>query len=209
MICSAEAQTFSYFTPAKKFATNRNAFFSVSIDSFAKDTTKTGKKVNWNSPGMVALQSALIPGLGQISNGKLHILKVPVIYAGFAVCGYFIYDNHKEYKSFRDAYRLRTDGDSTTIDIYDPKNPAANYERGIYTNEQTLLSAREFYRKNRDLTIIITSLVYAANILDAYVFAHLKDFDVSDDLSLAIKPVTFSNIAGRNHITTGIQLKFK
>jgi hypothetical protein len=198
----ANAQTFN------SFAVNRNTFYSASIDSLAKDSTKTRKKINWHSPSMVALQSAVLPGLGQISNGKLHILKVPVIYAGFAVCGYFINFNNKEYVKFRDAYHLRVDGDSQTIDIYSPEHPDANYTRGIFS-DQSLLSQREFYRKNRDLTIIITAGVYFANILDAYVFAHLKDFDVSDDLSLAIKPVSFSNIAGRNQITTGLQLKFK
>lgn len=202
-----KAQLFKPVSGTSSFTTNRNAFYSASIDSLEKDTTKTRKKVRWNSPGMVALQSALVPGLGQISNGGLHIIKVPVIYAGFAVCGYFINFNHKEYAKFRDAYRLRIDGDSTTIDKYDARHPENNPAERY--SESTILRARESYRQDRDLTIIITVGVYAANILDAYVFAHLKDFDVSDNLALHVKPVTFSNIAGRNHITSGIQLKFK
>ncbi|MGZ5244639.1 MAG: DUF5683 domain-containing protein [Bacteroidia bacterium] len=204
---SAEAQIFTAIQATQNFTVNRNTFYSASIDSLAKDTAKTRKKVSWNSPGMVALQSALLPGLGQISNGKLHIIKVPVIYAGFALCGYFINYNHKEYIKYRDAYRLRIDGDTSTIDIFDERHKDA--KKGEIYEDATILRAREGFRQDRDLTIIITVGVYAANILDAYVFAHLKDFDVSDDLSLHIKPVTLSNIAGRNHITSGIQLKFK
>ncbi len=205
----AGAQNFSSFNSAYTFSnSNRNTFYSASIDSLGNDTTKSRKKVRWNSPGMVALQSTLVPGLGQISNGKLHIIKVPVIYAGFALCGYFIRQNHIEYTRYRTAYRLRTDGDSLTLDEFDRRNPKANPAE-LFDFEETILRRREAYRQDRDLTIIITVGIYAANILDAYVFAHLKDFDVSDNLALHIKPVTFSNIAGRNHITSGIQLKFK
>jgi hypothetical protein len=194
---SVKAQISNPVSGTSSFTASRNAFYSASIDSLAKDTSKTRKKISWNSPGMVALQSALVPGLGQISNGKLHIIKVPVIYAGFAVCGYFINYNNKEYQNFRKAYTARINGDTTSYQDY--KN---------FSTER-LLFYRESFRQDRDLTIIITVGIYAANILDAYVFAHLKDFDVSENLALHVKPVTFSNIAGRNHITSGIQLKFK
>ena len=43
------------------------------------------------------------------------------------------------------------------------------------------------YRKYRDFAVIGFSIIYLINIIDANVDAHLKTFDVSDELSLQIK----------------------
>jgi hypothetical protein len=51
--------------------------------------------------------------------------------------------------------------------------------------------------------------VYLANVIDAYVFAHLQDFDVSDDLSMDIRPPRIANIAQQPGFTAGITLKLK
>ena len=48
------------------------------------------------------------------------------------------------------------------------------------------------YRKNRDGSYLILLAVWAANIVDANVTAHLKTFDMTDDISLKIQP-TFSS----------------
>jgi hypothetical protein len=50
---------------------------------------------------------------------------------------------------------------------------------------------------------------YGLGILDAYVNAHLREFDISPDLSLAVKPLNFVNIAGRNYPAVSINLKFR
>ena len=48
---------------------------------------------------------------------------------------------------------------------------------------------KDYYRRYRDLSIIITVGVYALSMIDAYVDAHLFDFDISPDLSLRMEPV--------------------
>ena len=61
---------------------------------------------------------------------------------------------------------------------------------------------KDYYRRYRDLSYIITVGVYALQIVDAYVDAALSDFDINDDLSLSVSPTiltTGDNIrVGRN-----------
>ena len=142
-----------------------------------------------------AMYSAIIPGTGQIYNKSYW--KVPVIYAGFGVLAYFIKFNNDNYKTFKTAYSYRIDGDSTTDDGY-PN----------YTNDD-LLVRRDYYRRNRDLCYVFVGVVYVLNIIDAYVDAHLKDFDVSDDLSLHTSPYLNLNAGGSPVAGISLCLKLK
>jgi hypothetical protein len=153
------------------------------------------KKSRWEKPGMVALSSAIVPGLGQIRNGQ--IWKVPIIYAGGGLIFYLVRENNKEYHKFRQAYIYRTDGNSNTVDPYP------------YYSDYGLLTLREEAHTNRDLSIIVGVIGYAANIIDAYVYAHLKDFDVSEDLSMQIQPLNLVNIAGSTSYTVSLKLNFR
>ncbi len=167
---------------------------SAKIDSTTKNTdtlslTSTAK----HRANRAALLSAVLPGAGQVYNKSYW--KVPVLYAGFAALIYFIDFNQKNYKTYKTAYLYRTDADSTTIDAY-PN----------YTNDD-LLVRKDYYRRNRDLSYIVTGVVYVLNIIDAYVDAHLKDFDVSDDLSLRPKP--YFNLDYHGMPVAGISLTLK
>ena len=144
----------------------------------AADTVKVPfyKIGQWSKPGKAALMSAVIPGLGQAYNKSYW--KIPIIYAGGATLGYFLHYNHKQYLSFRKAYELRTDNDETTIDKYVDE----------YKQATTLSKGRDQYRRWRDYTFLYSLLFYGINISEAYVYAHLKDFDVSDELTLHIQP---------------------
>lgn len=163
-------------------------------DTAKEDLNKKARKA--------ALKSAIVPGLGQIQNEQ--IWKVPIVYVGLGICAYAINFNHQNYKEFQKAYRLRTDGDTTTRDKFHPETGGA-----VIASDDVLRRSREFYRRNRTLSYIATGILYVANILDAYVFAHLKEFDISDDLSMRVNPPNFANIANRNHVTMGISLKLK
>ena len=131
----------------------------------------------------VALMSAIIPGSGQIANKKYW--KVPVIYGGGLVIGYFIKTNNTEYHNFKEARHIRNDGDTATID---------NYPN---LTDDDLKTREDYYRRNRDLSYIFAGALYVLNIIDAYVDSQLMDFDVSDDLSLKINPsvnTSYNNI---------------
>lgn len=117
---------------------------------------------------------SLIPGGGQIYNGKYW--KVPVIYAGFAALTYSVIFNQTEYDRFRVAYKQSVAKETIT----DPEL--------VNIPQDMILNTREFYRKNRDLSYIGMFGLFALNLVDAAIDAHLKSFDVGDNLSLRVKP---------------------
>lgn len=141
-----------------------------------------------HSAKKAAWLSVALPGLGQAYNKKYW--KIPILYAGVAVLVYSINFNHKEYITFKDAYNLRTDGDSTTIDKFDPR----------YTLEN-LKELKKFYRRNLEFSYIIAGAVYLLNIIDASVDANLFDFDINDDLSLRVEPAMFTPFRSRTSFT--------
>lgn len=128
-----------------------------------------------HSPTRASIMSAIVPGAGQAYNKKYW--KIPVIYAGFAGLGYLVKTNNDDYKIYKDAYRLRLDGDESTTDNF----------VNIYS-DQDLATLKNFYRRNRDLSIIGMGVLYILNIVDAAVDAHLFYFNVNDELSMQIMP---------------------
>jgi hypothetical protein len=131
-----------------------------------------------HSPRKATIYSAILPGLGQAYNRKYW--KIPIIYAGLGTSGYFFFFNNDEYQRTRKALVARLDEDPATVDndFTDPR----------YTNE-LLQDRKNYYRRNRDLSAIIGVLFYVANIIDADVDAHLRGFNVDDNLSLHLTPL--------------------
>jgi hypothetical protein len=129
-----------------------------------------------HSPGKAALLSAVIPGLGQAYNKKYW--KIPIVYAGFGVLTYFVVRNANFYIDYQCAYIEKVNG-----------NTNGNYSSLVnrYTEDQ-LLSGREYYRRNLDISVLLSALWYSLTILDAAVDAHLMTFDVSEDLSMRVAP---------------------
>jgi hypothetical protein len=119
------------------------------------------------------VMSAVLPGLGQAYNKKYW--KVPIVYAGIGTCVFFIADNTKNYRYFRDALIAETDNDPLTI------NPTG-------APAATIRPVMEQYRQWLDLSYISLAVVYALNIIDAHVDAHLFYFDVGEDLQASIRP---------------------
>lgn len=136
------------------------------------DSTVVKKK---HSPFKATIMSVALPGLGQVYNGKWW--KVPIIYGGFGGLIYSSVFNDAKCRTYKNAYLLRIDDDPNTIDQFQGRYSDANL-RELVT----------FYQRNRDLSLIFTGVIYALNIIDAGVDAHLKGFDVSDELSFKIRP---------------------
>ena len=131
-----------------------------------------------HSPHKAAVLSAILPGAGQVYNKKYW--KVPIVYAAIGVTGFYAYDNLTIYRGLRDEYIARLNGKPFIADQdTDPRSPE-NYD--------ITLSIIDDYRRQRDIFIFATVAVYALQIIDAAVDAHLFNFDVSDDLSLHWQP---------------------
>jgi len=137
-----------------------------------KERIKTPK-----TPWKAALLSGLIPGAGQIYNGKWW--KAPIVWGAEATCLYFLIQNHLDFVKHRDAYRL----------LINDNVVAPGFE--VYGNNPTgLRNKRDGYRKTRDLMYLITFGVHALSIVDAVVDAHLSTFNVSEKLALQIRPAS-------------------
>jgi len=143
-----------------------------------------------------ALMSALLPGLGQAYNKSYW--KIPVLYAGLGTLVYFVKTNDEEYQNFYEAYKIRLDGDSTTIDNQYPN-----------LSDEDILVRKDYYRRNRDLSYILIGVVYVLNIVDAYVDAQLKEFDISDNLSLKTSPWFSPGLDGTQMAGVSLRLTFR
>lgn len=122
--------------------------------------------------------STALPGAGQYYNKSYW--KMPIIYGGLGACIYMAIDNHQSYRRYLDAFFLRIDSNATKTDQY----------LNIYS-ERELIELQNIYRDWRDLAIIIGAFVWALNVVDAHVDAHLYDYNVNDDLSLRVEPNMF------------------
>lgn len=146
-----------------------------------------------HSPTKATIMSACLPGLGQIYNHK--IWKVPIIYAGFGVMVYLIVFNTGYYLDYKCAYIESVNGD---------KNGNYAYLVNRYSSTE-LASAREYYRRNLELTCLVSVLWYALQILDATVDAHLYSFNINKTLSMRVEPSMIVPVASTN-LTGGIKL---
>ena len=126
-------------------------------------------------PEIAWQRSIFLPGWGQAYNRSYW--KMPIIYATYGGLIWWISWNHQNYQTYRDAYILLTDEDPDN----DPTEYANIDPEGVRTQ-------RENYRRNRDFSIILIVIVHALQTVEAYVDAHLKGFDVSDDLTLQASP---------------------
>lgn len=137
-------------------------------------------------PKSVMLKSLMIPGWGQIENKQ--IWKVPVIYGLFAGIGYYTYTLNNDYKDYKAAYyNSFPDNDDMRF------GPTPEYLQGVNANQ--LQSNRNSLRNQRDFMFVVMGLAYGLNVIDAYVFAHMRSFDVSDDLSAnaVLQPTMMEN----------------
>lgn len=160
--------------------------------------------------------SMICPGAGQIYNGSYW--KAPIVIGGFASMIYVVDWNNRGYQRFRTAYNLRVAYDNALKEYNAATNktgltkPTPTDEfRGRY-NADYLKNLKNSYRRNRDLSIIITAGVYLLNVIDAHVDAHLKDYDVSNDLSMDVEPhignVYTAQSGSVNTYGLGINIKF-
>lgn len=144
-------------------------------------------------PGRAAFYSAVLPGLGQAYNNAHW--KIPIIYAGGAFVVYTVNFYNRQYSvALRNLQVLQRNPDIGEINNRD----AAAYNR--------IASAA---RRQRDYTVILGTLLYTLNIVEAYVDAHMKDFNVNEDLSLRLKPSVFPAAAGQPGIGLALTLRIE
>ncbi|MDR1526935.1 MAG: DUF5683 domain-containing protein [Dysgonamonadaceae bacterium] len=155
-------------------------------------------KVFVPNPTKATIYSAIFPGLGQIYNRKYW--KLPIVYGAAIGCVYAISWNGTQYRGYKNAYADLFDGNSETNSW-----KAYNYKYYGGTDEQPenwntsalngfagrLKNGKDNFRRSLELSYIVSVGVYFLCMIDAYVDAHLFEFDVSEDLSFKMEPVLF------------------
>ncbi|MCM4159312.1 hypothetical protein FHG64_17145 [Antarcticibacterium flavum] len=149
------------------------------------------------APARAAFYSAILPGLGQAYNKKYW--KIPIAYAGLGVGIYFYIDNDQKYDRYRSIYKRRLEGHRDDEFI---RNDGVE----LVTNDG-LIRAQRFYARNKEISLLVTVGIYALNIIDANVDAHLAQFNVSEDLSLR-PSVNFDEFTGKTGYGLSLNLNF-
>lgn len=169
-----------------KYNTMKQVFMVATIASYIYFIGDAAVKYSTNEVSSVnkATTLAMIcPGAGQIYNKSYW--RVPLVVGGFATTIYCIDWNNRGYQRFSKAYRLKADYDRNP-EAY--PNGSLDEFNGRYSGT-FLKNLRNSYRRNRDLCIILTAGLYILQIVDAHVDAHLRDYDISRDLSVSLTPV--------------------
>ena len=171
------------------------------------DSTRTEIKLKKGSifsgrPGKALLLSLAVPGAGQIYNKSY--LRVPFVWAAVGGMGYWVHDRTIRYKCLDAAYRAAVDGEPFVPTKNCPADLQADLQ--LITDAGRLRIIRDKYNENRQLAIVGFTLVWLANGIDAFVNAHLKTFNVTDDLSLA--PVVRAGQDPFAPVQYGLRLSF-
>jgi len=153
------------------------------------------------SPRTAAIYSAILPGLGQVYNKKYW--KVPIVYAAVGIPVYTFFDNMRWYKRTKYALAVVSSSNfpNNTDSINDVNSQLKSLVQGGQTN--SILNYRNQFRKNMDYSILFTLLFWGLNVVDATVDAHLKGFNVNDNLTMQVKPAILSTQA------IGVSIVFK
>ncbi|WP_368668165.1 DUF5683 domain-containing protein [Flagellimonas sp. S3867] len=161
------------------------------IDSLAQDLEGEGitleevtyekKRINPLAPSKAAFYSAILPGLGQIYNKRYW--KAPIVWGAIGTGIYVYSTNNTQYNSARDAFKRRRAG-FTDDQFYDLNGDGEGPDISL----DALQDAQESTQRDRDLSLLITIALYAFNIIDANVDAHLKQYNVDDNLSIDFQP---------------------
>ncbi len=182
-----------------------SAFFSLHSFSQVSDSTRSEQKteppvlqhfpdsifkfnVTKPIPKRAGLYSACLPGLGQLYNKQYW--KAGLVYVGAAVVTGFTVKNYRDYNKYRKIYIGMIDSNPETPDTYNN-----------YTVDDVKF-LRDGFRKYLEYSILSAGLGYMINILDAFISAHLKGFDMNKDIGLRAMPV----LNNKNQV--GLQIGF-
>ena len=142
-------------------------------------------------PSKATWSALVFPGGGQIYNHKYW--KLPIVYGGFLGCAYALNWNNQMYSDYSQAYLDIMDDDPNTASYEDFLPPRYNVEANKDYLTRIFKNRKDTYRRQRDLSIFCFIGVYLLSVVDAYVDAELSNFDITDDLSVQVRPTTIDN----------------
>ena len=149
-----------------------------------------------------AIRSAIIPGWGQYGNGLTIYrgIKIAAIYTGGTLLAISYIQNNQKYHEYLAELQYRA---------LHGESPGGSPLFNIGT--QGLLTAKDIYRRNREVVIFSFIGLYAVNIIEAYVDARLSYFDIGENLAIKISPTVIGSntMYGYNAFTPGLKIAFR
>jgi hypothetical protein len=186
--------------------------FTVPKDSLNISISQEKKVL---SPKKASIYAALFPGLGQVYNGKYW--KLPIVYGGYVGLIYVLGWNNNNYNDYFDAYQTISKyqtvsqmseadkdylNDMFKIPYWDMNANPSHFD----SFKSQLKSGKDYYRRNRDLSVIAIAAMHVLSIIDASVDANLADFDINENLSMRVEPMPF--YVGKGNQVIGINVAF-
>lgn len=143
------------------------------------------KKIFSGNPGRAAKLSLMVPGWGQVYNGK--IWKLPLVYGLEGAAIYYLIQNRSRYNDLNACY-ISLIPDPLTGEIPMTSERCGNIER-----VSDAFVIRQAYRKRKELSYVFLVGAHLFQAFEAYIDRHLVDFDVDEDLSFSpIIPVDYT-----------------
>ena len=175
----------------------------IPVDTLQQDSSAIAKKkkqgfikryfADYPNPNKALYMALAIPAGGQIYNKRWW--KVPIAYGAYYMFIVAIDRNPSRYRLYRDAYIAELKGELHPFS-------------GTSLDANDLRTIRDGYDKNKQLSyigLVATHLVVTA---EAFVDAHLRTFDVSDDISFHLKPAATFLPSGDAFTGVGLVVRF-
>lgn len=180
----------SLHSTAQDSLASENLTIADTVAVVKKDSSV--KKKFEPDPKRAGLFSALVPGLGQCYNRQYW--KMPIVYAAMGTTIYLVVKRNNEYQRYRKAYVSRIADEANSKDEF----------QGILSTA-AIKQYQDEAKQNMDMMVVFTVIGYAGQIMEAIAGAHLRNFDISKDLSMQFRPV----ITPVNTFGVGLVVNFK
>lgn len=197
-------------TDSLSLSNTQTATLSVKPKKAAKDALMSFdsgpyKELNALAPSRAAFLSAVLPGLGQLYNKTY--LRAPMVWAAIGTSAYVFKVNDNLYRRYRNAFKSRRAG-FMNDEFYDV-NESGIVPGSPDLSDSALQDGQERYQKDRDLYLVVTIGLYALNIIDANVQAHLRQFNVNDQLSVSYSPfVEREDFTGKPYVGMSMKITY-
>jgi len=167
-------------------------------------------------------RSLIFPGLGQmynyglvvddVKNGrtegkrigqKIYLVgKIAAIYGGGTMLVMSYFENNNRYKTYLRELQYRKLNNNQAM----PDNGLERYE-----TIESLTIDKNIFKRNREVVLISIVGLYGLNVLDAYVTARLKYFNVDDTLSFKLSPsiINSNTMYGFSNVAPALKLTLK
>lgn len=158
-----------------------DSYPKITSDSIANKAVRKDT-IPFHDPRIATRRSAILPGWGQAYNREYW--KIPIAYGIISIPVAMYIFNNNYYQKMKFAYEARfkeAQGDNSDVPKIDPEL--------VNLPINSLLNYRNLYRRDRDYSVLFFLLAWGFQVADATVFAHLKQFDVTNNLSMQVKPV--------------------